>query len=276
MGRITTRRRVTRVAADGSARQRVDVLAVEEPLELRHRGQVLTVTMRTPGDDIDLATGWLVAEGVIRRADQVRRASYCAGTDEQGRQTYNVVELELDDDTPPPRLRQTVTSSACGVCGTSSIDALRLAGPYDLTQDETVVDGEVLAGLPEKLRATQQQFDRSGGVHAAGLFGPAGDLWCVREDVGRHNAVDKVVGWAAREGRLPLRGAVLQVSGRASFELVQKAVMAGIPVLSAVSAPSSLAATLADELGLTLAGFVRDGGFNVYAHPARVRTPAAR
>lgn len=276
MGRITTRRRVTRVSSGGLARARVDVLAVEEPLEVRHDGQVLTVTMRTPGDDIDLVTGWLVAEGVIQRADQVRRASYCPGTDDQGRQTYNVLELELDAPVPHARHRQRVTSSACGACGASSLDALRIDLPFDVNRDETSVDVEVLLRLPDLLRGAQRVFDQSGGVHAAGLFTVDGELLCIREDVGRHNAVDKVVGWAARESRLPLTPTVLQVSGRASFELVQKAAVAGVPVLAAVSAPSSLAVELAAEVGVTLAGFVRDGSLNLYAHPERVRIHPGR
>lgn len=273
MGRVTSRRRVTRVRAGAAPTTRVDDLAVEEPLEVRHGSTVLTVTMRTPGDDIDLVAGWLVAEGLVRVATDLVRASFCPGLDADGRQTYNVVEVALATPPPADRLRRTLTSSACGVCGTSSLDAVRVESPYAVAADQVTVDASVLTALPDALRAAQRVFDRTGGLHAAGLFTPEGDLLCVREDVGRHNAVDKVVGWALREGRLPLSGHVLQVSGRASFELVQKALVAGVPVLSAVSAPSSLAVTEAAEHGLTLAGFVRDGGLNVYAGPQRVRTP---
>jgi FdhD protein len=169
-----------------------------------------------------------------------------------------------------------VTTSACGVCGAASLDAVLVESPYDLADDDVRVDPDLLAALPDRLRAAQRIFDKTGGLHAAGLFTADGELVCAREDVGRHNAVDKVVGWALREGRLPLRGHVLQVSGRASFELVQKASMAGVPVLSAVSSPSSLAVHLAEERSLTLAGFVRGGGFNLYARPERVPAPARR
>jgi FdhD protein len=271
MGRLTARRRVVRSAADGSRVTRVDSLAVEEPLEVRRGADVLNVTMRTPGDDFDLVAGWLVSEGLVRSSGDLVSASYCPGTGEQGHQTYNVVEVVLADGVGVDRpQRSTWTSSACGVCGTASLDAVRVTSPYDVAGDALVVDGTVLASLPDRLREAQRVFDRTGGLHAAGLFAPDGSLLCAREDVGRHNAVDKVVGWAVRDGRLPLRGTVLQVSGRASFELVQKAVVAGIPVLSAVSAPSSLAAELAEESGLTLAGFVRAGGFNLYSRPERV------
>lgn len=278
MGRITSRRRVVRVAPDGT-RTRVDTLAVEEPLEVRLGGDVLNVTMRTPGNDFDLVAGWLVAEGLVREQSDLVSASYCAGLDEDGRQTYNVVEVTLAEGVGGRAnrpARSTWTSSACGVCGASSLDAVRVASPYDVAADDVEVDAGLLSSLPDRLRGFQSVFEQTGGLHAAGLFDATGDLLCVREDVGRHNAVDKVVGWALREGRLPLRGHVLQVSGRASFELVQKAVVAGIPVLSAVSAPSSLAAELAEETGLTLAGFVRGGSFNLYSHAGRVRSPAGR
>jgi len=279
MGRITSRRRVERVAPDGSRHSRVDTLAVEAPLEVRLGEDVLNVTMRTPGNDFDLVAGWLVGEGLVRDQSDLVSASYCAGLDEEGRQTYNVVEVTLvDDDSRRPNRpsRSTWTSSACGVCGAASLDAVRVASPYDVAADDLEVDAGLLASLPDRLRESQSVFERTGGLHAAGLFDAAGELLCTREDVGRHNAVDKVVGWALREGRLPLRGHVLQVSGRASFELVQKAVVAGIPLLSAVSAPSSLAAELAEESGLTLAGFVRGGSFNLYSRAERVRSPAGR
>lgn len=277
MGRVTSRRRVVRSAPDGSRSSREATLAVEEPLEVRHRGAVLNVTMRTPGDDFDLVAGWLVSEGVVRGRSDLVSASYCAGLDEEGRQTYNVVEVVLADGVEVDRgARSTWTSSACGVCGSASLAAVRVASPYDVAADAVEVHPAVLAALPQRLREAQSVFDRTGGLHAAGLFDHEGVLLCAREDVGRHNAVDKVVGWALREGRLPLSGHVLQVSGRASFELVQKAVVAGAPVMAAVSAPSSLAADLAEESGLTLAGFVREGAFNLYSRPERVRSPAGR
>lgn len=280
MGRVTVRRHVLRVPAHGEPVRREDTLAVEEPLELRVGGAPVMVTMRTPGDDIDLVHGWLLAEGVIRTPEDVRTARYCEGTDaadinSRGRNTYNVLDVTLREGVAPPQPRATMTTSACGVCGSASIEALRRTAPYDLRADDTVVSVDVLGGLPERLRAEQRVFDRTGGLHAAGLFDAAGAGVAVREDVGRHNALDKALGAALRAGRLPLRGHVVQVSGRASFELVQKAVLAGVPVLAAVSAPSSLAVDLAEESGLTLVGFSRNGSFTVYAHPARVAAAAA-
>lgn len=268
MGRATVRRPVT-VVGDGTPR-RTDLLAAEEPLELRAAGRVLNVTMRTPGHDVELAHGWLHAEGVITGREDVATARYCAGTGDDGLNTYNVLDLALRVPPPAPRAVEH-TSSACGVCGSASIDALARRARFDVAADPTVVDADVLVSLPDRLRTAQNTFDSTGGLHAAGLYTAAGEELVVREDVGRHNAVDKVVGWALLAGRLPLSGTVLQVSGRASFELVQKAWLAGIPVLSAVSAPSSLAVDLAAEVGLTLAGFVRGGRANVYTRPDRVR-----
>ena len=276
MGRVTVRRRVTRVRPSADRSERVDTLAVEEPLEIRYGAEVLNVTMRTPGDDVDLVGGWLVAEGVVHTATDLTSASFCPGLDDGGHQTYNVVEVRLAEGIEPRRRSTELITSACGVCGASSLAAVSVDSPYDLAADDVRIEQEVLASLPDRLRAAQRVFDRTGGLHAAGIFTPDGDLLCAREDVGRHNAVDKVVGWALREGLLPLRGHVLQVSGRASFELVQKATMAGVPVLSAVSAPSSLAVHLAEERSLTLAGFVRGGGFNLYSQPGRVPAPAPR
>ena len=275
MGRVTVRRRVVRWRGDGpgAARtERVDTLAAEEPLEVRHGADVLTVTMRTPGDDLDLVAGWLVAEGLVRTSGDLVSASFCPGLDADGHQTYNVVEVVLAEgagDTAARRRSDAVTTSACGVCGAASIDAVRVHSTHDVSADPVLVPLDVLLSLPARLRAGQKVFARTGGLHAAGLFTADGEPVCVREDVGRHNAVDKVVGWALREGRLPLRGHVLQVSGRASFELVQKAVMAGIPALTAVSAPSSLAVDLAREMGLTLVGFLRGTSMNVYSGAER-------
>jgi FdhD protein len=279
MARTMNRRPVVKINLDAAAepRRRPDDLAAEEPLEIRIRRTPLAVTMRTPGQDIDLAMGFLLTEGVIGTAADVVTAQLCAGTDTPN--TYNVVDVVLGDDVPPPETdpsRNFYTTSSCGVCGKASIDAVRTRSRFDITTDGVSVTAQTLASLPDKLRAAQRTFDRTGGLHAAGLFTATGQPVCVREDVGRHNAVDKVVGWALREGRLPLGGHVLQVSGRASFELVQKAALAGLPVLSAVSAPSSLAVQVADEVGLTLAGFVRPGGLNLYARPERVPAPSGR
>lgn len=278
MARVTRRVRPLRYAAGAPPQVREDVVAVEEPLQIRLRSWAgeqrdLTVTMRTPGDDFDLVAGFLVGEGIVRAAEDLATMRYCAGTDEDGQQTFNVVDATLAAGVPLPpgrAERQVTTTSACGICGTTSIEDVVRAVPA-VPLDCGAVDAEVLIGLPERLRADQTLFDRTGGVHAAGLLAADGALLCLREDVGRHNAVDKVVGWALREGRLPLSGTVLQVSGRASFEVVQKARLGGIPVLAAVGAPSSLAVELAEEVGLTLVGFSRGTGFSIYAHPQRVQ-----
>ncbi|MFZ1287106.1 MAG: formate dehydrogenase accessory sulfurtransferase FdhD [Candidatus Phosphoribacter sp.] len=277
MARVTRRRQVIRYAAGAPPRTREDVVAVEEPLQIRLRSWAgeqrdLTVTMRTPGHDFDLVAGFLVGEGLIRSAEDLATMRYCAGTDEHGVQTFNVIDATLAAwmELPPTRAeRQVTTSSACGICGTTSIEDVVKASP-GWPADPARVSAATLLGMPERLRAEQPLFARTGGVHAAGLFGVDGGLRCVREDVGRHNAVDKVIGAQVRDGALPLVGTVLQVSGRASFELVQKARLGGIPVLSAVGAPSSLAVELADETGLTLVGFSRGASLNVYTHPERV------
>lgn len=272
MGRVTTRRRILRIKGVQSG-ERVDTLAVEEPLEIRVSGRPLTVTMRTPGADFDLVAGFLAGEGIIGTAADLAGMRICTDSTESGEPTYNVVDVTLAAGVPAPDAsaeRAFYTTSACGVCGTTSIEALRKRAPYDLTADAVRLEREILAGLPGVLREAQQVFERTGGLHAAGLFDPAGTLLAIREDVGRHNAVDKVVGWALREGRLPLTGQVLMVSGRASFELAQKAVLAGIPVLAAVSAPSSLAVDLAAEAGLTLIGFLRGDSMNVYTGASRL------
>ncbi|TQL77024.1 FdhD protein [Stackebrandtia endophytica] len=243
-------------------RFRADTLLGEEPLEIQLNGAAYTVTMRTPGDDVDLALGLLHSEAVISTAEDTVTAKHCTDSD------LNVLDVTLRVTAPPPRTGFTV-SSACGACGTSSLDALweyltpRLR--YEIASDPVSVEVPVLTGVPEKLRAAQRTFSRTGGSHGAALFTSDGDLLCVREDVGRHNAVDKVIGWALREGRLPLNGNLLAVSGRVGAEIVQKAAMAGIPVLAAISAPSTLAVDLAQRWGMTLAGFVRDGRCNVYS-----------
>ena len=262
---------MTRITVGGATARRDDLLAVEEPLEIRVGGTPLAVTMRTPGHDVDLAVGFLVSEGAIVRGDQVAAAIHCAGPD--GANTYNVLDLTLAPGVPVPDAsiqRSTYTTSSCGVCGKASIDAVRTRSAYPI-DDDMRIDPAWLTALPDRLRAGQDVFEKTGGLHAAALFDArTGELLVLREDVGRHNAVDKVVGWAAREGLLPLRGMVLQVSGRASFELTQKASMAGIPVLAAVSAPSSLAVEHAKEVGLTLVGFLRGDSMVVYAGTERI------
>ncbi len=286
MASSTVASRRTRVdVSAGTAVARADVLAGEEPLEVRVGGDPVVVTMRTPGDDTDLALGFLLTEGLLTSLADVERAVHCAVTGPVGlggagtgggvppEAAGNVLDVTLRPGVPAPDLEGRRTfgmTSACGVCGSASIDAVRHRSRYDVADDDVVLDAAVLVALPEALRAAQRVFSRTGGLHAAGLFTSAGTLLAAAEDVGRHNAVDKVLGRAAREVGWPLRGTVLQVSGRASFELVQKAHAAGVPVLSAVSAPSSLAVSLAREAGMTLAGFVRDPLLNLYSGEHRV------
>jgi FdhD protein len=276
MGRVTRRHAVLRVAPSETIR-RSDTLAVEEPLEIRLNGEPYVVTMRTPGNDIDLAHGLLYSEGIISERSDIVLARYCAGSGPDGINTYNVLDITLAPlvSTPAPAARRnTVTTSACGICGTTTIDQVLRESRYAVDPHVRVA-AELVLSAPMLLRQQQRTFDQTGGLHAAGLLGLNSEMRCVREDVGRHNAVDKVIGWAIREQLLPLRQMILAVSGRASFELTQKAVLAGIPVLAAVSAPSSLAAELAEEAGLTLVGFVRGETMNVYTHPERISWPAA-
>ncbi|MDO9398356.1 MAG: formate dehydrogenase accessory sulfurtransferase FdhD [Herbiconiux sp.] len=274
MGRIVARKQILRIVAGESRSRREDVLAVEEPLEIRVAGSALSITMRTPGNDFDLAAGFLVSEGVVSRADQLAGIRYCAGEAPDGGNTYNVLDVALAPGVAPPDPsleRNFYMTSSCGLCGKASIDAVRTLSAHPVRGDDTEIDEHLLTRLPELLREGQDVFDKTGGLHAAALFDAAsGRMLVLREDVGRHNAVDKVVGWALKEDRLPLRGTVLMVSGRASFELVQKASMAGIPVLAAVSAPSSLAVDLAREVGMTVIGFLRGSSMVVYSEARRV------
>ncbi|HKS47707.1 MAG TPA: formate dehydrogenase accessory sulfurtransferase FdhD [Amycolatopsis sp.] len=272
MGRVTVRRVVRMLSPDGQ-RRRPDALAAEEPLEIRVGGKALAVTMRTPGHDVELAHGFLLSEGVIASTEDVHTARYCDSVDDTGRNTYNVLDLALAAGVPPPDTgveRNFYTTSSCGVCGKAALDAVKLKTRFGPGSSAFTVTPEVLAGLPDALRARQRVFASTGGLHAAGLFTSDGTLLAVREDVGRHNAVDKVLGWALLDNRVPLSGAGLLVSGRASFELVQKAAMAGIGLLAAVSAPSSLAVELAEENGMTLVGFLRGASMNLYTGEHRV------
>ncbi|MGH8889800.1 MAG: formate dehydrogenase accessory sulfurtransferase FdhD [Acidothermaceae bacterium] len=273
MGRVTERKRIVHLDGEAAA-ERFDTLVAEEPLEIRVGGTAIAVTMRTPGDDFDLVAGFTFTEGLVTAAEQLSAMRYCAGADADGRNTYNVIDVSLDGDAPPLGTsvsRNFYTTSSCGVCGKASIDAVRIRSSFDLHADDVTVAPAVLAMLPEKLRGAQKVFESTGGLHAAALFSPDGEMLALREDVGRHNAVDKVVGWAVREQRLPLSASVLMVSGRVSFELVQKAYVAGIPVLAAVSAPSTLAVEFADSVGLTLVGFLRGAAMNVYSCAARIQ-----
>jgi len=272
MGRLTVRRPVLRLSAEHRS-TRPDSLAVEEPMELRVDGRALAVTMRTPGHDVELAHGFLLTEGVLGAPGDVVTARYCDSLDERGANTYNVLDVALAPGVAPPPSsveRTFYTTSSCGVCGKATLDAVRLRTRFSPAGDPVVLSPQTLLGLPDTLRAAQRVFDSTGGLHAAGLFTADGSLLVVREDVGRHNAVDKVLGWALLNRRVPATGCVLMVSGRASFELVQKAVMAGVPALAAVSAPSSLAVDLADESGLTLVGFLRGETMNVYTRAERL------
>ena len=267
MGRVTARRPVRHLTNEDAV-ARPETLVVEEPLEIRVNGTPLTVTMRTPGSDIELAQGFLLTEGIVARRDDIVSVRYC-----RAQHSYNVLDVTLRPDVPAPDVdptRNFYTTSSCGVCGKASLDAVRLISKHCPGDDPSTVTAQTLSALPRKLREQQKVFAATGGLHGAALFSTDGCTLAVREDIGRHNAVDKVVGWALEKQRIPLSGTVLLVSGRASFELTQKAVMAGIPLLAAVSAPSSLAVDLAGQSGLTLVAFLRGESMNIYSRPDRV------
>ncbi len=275
MGRVTARRPARHLNA-ATAVTRSETLAVEEPLEIRVDGRPITVTMRTPGSDFELAQGFLLTEGVIGERDDVVSVRYCRPSGPPGANAYNVVDVALAPTVPAMQVdvtRNFYTTSSCGVCGKASLDAVRLVSRYRLENVAARVAADTLSAMPVQLRAAQKVFAATGGLHAAALFGVDGTLLVVREDIGRHNAVDKVIGWALERDRIPVNAAVLLVSGRASFELTQKAVMAGIPVLAAVSAPSSLAVELAEEAGITLVAFLRRDSMNVYTRADRIDPP---
>jgi FdhD protein len=263
---------------------RWDDLAREEPLEVRlvreGRRRTVAVTMRTPGADAELAAGFLFAEGVVEGREQILRAGHCRDEEAGGSAgCSNIVEVELAPGVPEPELarleRHFFATSACGVCGRAGLEALRVGVRGSLSPGPRL-SPEVLLALPERLREAQGLFAATGGLHAAALFDAAGELLAVREDVGRHNALDKLVGWALFEGRLPLDDHLVLVSGRSSWEILQKCLVAGVPVVCAVSAPSSLAVELAESFGVTLIGFLRDGRFNVYSGPGRISEASAR
>ncbi|GLW96108.1 sulfurtransferase FdhD [Microtetraspora sp. NBRC 16547] len=270
-----TRIRVRQVSGSG-VRDRRDDLATEEPLEIRltagGESRTIAITMRTPGADFELAAGFLHGEGVVGPGD-IAAIGYCTDVDLEPEARYNTVTVRLAAGQLPDisRLeRHFMTSSACGVCGTASLDALRGRCVPLTASSGLAVSPEVLYALPHRLREAQGVFGRTGGLHAAGLFTPGGALIGAREDVGRHNAVDKLVGWALLNDRLPLSQHVLLVSGRSSYEIMQKALAAGVQVVCAVSAPSSLAVDLAREFGMTLVGFLRDERFNIYSGAERI------
>ncbi|BBX69324.1 formate dehydrogenase accessory sulfurtransferase FdhD [Mycolicibacterium psychrotolerans] len=274
MGRVTARRRVHHVTADSTA-ARPETLVVEEPLEIRVDGRAITVTMRTPGSDVELAQGFLLTEGVVTRRDDIASVRYCRGADDTGVNSYNVLDVTLTPGVAAPEVdptRNFYTTSSCGVCGKASLEAVRLVSKHAPGDDPSSIAAETLSAMPDALRSRQKVFAATGGLHGAALFDTDGVPLVVREDIGRHNAVDKVIGWALEQHRIPLGGTVLLVSGRASFELTQKAVMAGIPLLAAVSAPSSLAVDLAAQSGVTLVAFLRGDSMNVYTRPDRVKS----
>jgi FdhD protein len=276
----TSRQRIEEIRCDGAGgvrrRARRDVLATEEPLEVRIAAESVhpvSVTMRTPGSDFELAAGFLFAEGILERPAEVAAIRYCVDEAGEGPQQYNVVQVVLAPGAtfdPSVLRRNFYTTSSCGVCGKASIEALRATAPCPWLGSPAAVRVETLLRLPDRLREEQPVFARTGGLHAAALFTLEGELLRVREDVGRHNALDKLIGSAWLAGETPLSERVAMVSGRLSFELVQKAARAGIPILAGVSAPSSLAVELAREVGMTLVGFLRADRFNVYAGAQRV------
>lgn len=277
--RRTARIRVERVNSQEIQRGQ-DVVTVEEPLEIRvgfelegrWHEQSISITMRTPGDDFELAAGFLLSEGIIQSCEDIQEISYCVGSQKE-LQEYNIVTVQLRPGLaidPARLLRHFYTTSSCGICGKASLEALQVRGFPTLSKDRPVVSGEMIPRLPERLREAQTSFAETGGLHAAGLFDVSGRLISLREDVGRHNAVDKLIGEQLLAKKIRLKEHVLLVSGRASFEILQKALMAGIPIVAAVGAPSSLAIDLAREYGMTLLGFVRGKGFNIYAGAQRL------
>jgi FdhD protein len=251
-------------------------LATEEPMEIRLISgdvkQTVAVTMRTPGADFELAVGFLYGEGVVSSPDDILKISYCVDTDLDAEQQYNIVNVELRSDRSyelKSLERHFYTTSACGVCGKASLEQLELRGCQMIPQGPEVA-AEAIYSLPEKLREAQGLFDATGGLHAAALFDATGNLVAVKEDVGRHNATDKLVGWALLEGRLPLSDQIVMVSGRSSFEILQKCLTAGVPIVCAISAPSSLAVDVARQFDMTLVGFLRGKRFNVYSGYERI------
>lgn len=264
------------VVENGKLKHQSDILTTEEPLEIRLAAngikRTVAVTMRTPGNDFELAAGFLYSEGVIHKREDIRRINHCVDRQIDIENRYNIVNVELAADELPNLTsleRHFYTTSACGVCGKASLEGLRSRNFSTITTGQKVTP-EILYSLPEKLRASQGIFAATGGLHAAGLFNIEGELLTVREDVGRHNALDKLIGTALLGDYLPLQNNIVTVSGRSSFEILQKCLAAGVPIVCAVSAPSSLAVALAEEFGITLIGFLRGERFNVYAGVERL------
>jgi FdhD protein len=270
-----------RVVEDGQARVRPDTLATEEPMEVRlisgGARQTVAVTMRTPGADFELAAGFLYGEDILSFPEDIRKISYCVDADLDAEQRYNIVNVELQsgrDYDLRPLERHFYTTSACGVCGKASLEQLELRS-CPVIPPGPMVATETIYSLPGKLREAQGLFEATGGLHAAALFDAEGKLVALREDVGRHNATDKLIGWALLEGRLPLSDHIVMVSGRSSFEIMQKCLVAGVPIVCAISAPSSLAVDVARQFNMTLVGFLRGNRFNVYAGSERIRPAPA-
>jgi FdhD protein len=262
---------------NGKMRSRSDDLAIEEPLEIRFAfpRQTVAITMRTPGADFELAAGFLYSEGIISCREDIRRISYCVDNLVDGEQHYNIVNITLREGSNPDLQtlqRHFYTTSACGVCGKASLEALHLRNypPIPIGQ---AIASNIIYRLPNKLRAAQSVFDATGGLHAAALFDTQGQLLTLHEDVGRHNALDKLIGSALLNEQLPLSDRIVMVSGRSSFEILQKSLAAGVPIVCSVSAPSSLAVSIAKEFGITLIGFLRGEKFNVYAGLERIQLP---
>lgn len=263
------------VVENGQCRKRSDQLAIEEPLEIRltNPRRTVAVTMRTPGADFELAAGFLYSEGVVSQREDIRRISYCVDPDIDGEQRYNIVNVSLRDGLNPdlqPLERHFYTTSACGVCGKTSLDALKVCCNA-IAAPTPVISPDILYCLPNQLQMAQGIFKATGGLHAAALFDTSGNLLALKEDVGRHNALDKLIGAAFLNGELPLQNHLVMVSGRASFELLQKCLVARVPILCAVSAPSSLAVALANKFCITLVGFLRGERFNVYSGIERIQ-----
>ena len=266
-----------RIVENGQARLKSDALATEEPMEIRlltgGKTQTVAVTMRTPGADFELAAGFLYGEGIVGSSEEILKISYCVDPEVDAEQQYNIVNVELRGNREYDLRsleRHFYTTSACGVCGKASLEQLEIRGCPVIPRGP-VVSAETITSLPDKLRETQNLFDSTGGLHAAALFDAEGNLVALREDVGRHNATDKLVGWALLEGKLPVSDHIVMVSGRSSFEILQKSLTAGAPIVCAISAPSSLAVDVAREFGMTLVGFLRGERFNVYTGFERIK-----
>jgi FdhD protein len=270
-----TKATVWSVAA-GKLRSRTDYLATEEPLEIRLTSpqRTVAITMRTPGADFELAAGFLYSEGVINHRCDIKTIRYCVDPDVDGRQRQNIVSVTLQDTLTPnlqPLERHFFTTSACGICGKASLEALQLQG-YASIADDVQVAAAVIIRLPEQLQTAQRLFSSTGSLHAAALFDLQGQLLTVQEDIGRHNALDKLIGSALLAESLPWHDRIVLVSGRSSYEILQKGLVAGVPIICAVSAPSSLAVALAQKFGITLIGFLRGDRFNIYTHRQRIFT----